>query len=152
MNFATQIEGANVQFTNNTQYADTYYWDFGDGNTSSEENPSHNYNATDDFTVKLIAEGLCGSDSISQPISVSNLLPIADFNAQNTVIFIEQMVQFLDLSQNDPTEWQWTFEGGEPQTSTSKNPLIKYSNEGTFSVKLVVRNINGSDSITKTNM
>lgn len=151
VNFATQIEGANVQFTNNTQYADTYYWDFGDGNTSSEENPSHNYNATDDFTVKLIAEGLCGSDSISQSISVSNLLPIADFNAQNTVIFIEQMVQFLDLSQNEPTEWQWTFEGGEPQTSTSKNPLIKYSNEGTFSVKLVVRNINGSDSITKTN-
>ncbi|WP_421920649.1 PKD domain-containing protein [Marinifilum sp.] len=42
-----------VQFTNNSTDGETYQWDFGDGNTSTEENPNHTYEASGSFTVSL---------------------------------------------------------------------------------------------------
>jgi len=56
-----------VQFTNNSQNATSYLWDFGDGNTSTEQNPSHDYAALGVYDITLTADaGACGNDSYSE--------------------------------------------------------------------------------------
>ena len=76
--------------------------------------------------------------------------PVADFEADHQTVAVGCTVDFTDLSTGVPTDWDWTFEGGTPSTSTVKNPHdILYSNPGVFQVKMVCRNEFGSDSITK---
>lgn len=56
---------ANVNFSNTSNNASTFHWDFGDGNTSTQTNPSHTYTSAGTFTVKLVADGgTCGIDSV----------------------------------------------------------------------------------------
>lgn len=45
---------------------DSWYWDFGDGETSTEQNPSHTYTAVGTFTVSLTITGLGGSDTLTK--------------------------------------------------------------------------------------
>ncbi len=56
------------QFINNSTNAATYFWDFGDGNTSTEYEPQHQYASSGNYTVTLIAESNCGSDTATQEI------------------------------------------------------------------------------------
>ena len=67
---------ATVNFTNNSFYSTSYFWDFGDGNTSTAINPSHNYLNYGNYSVSLIATGPLGVDTIVYPslinISTSN--------------------------------------------------------------------------------
>jgi gliding motility-associated-like protein len=81
----------------------------------------------------------------------TSVAPVANFTASTTTVCAGQKIQFTDLSTNNPTSWNWTFGGGMPPTSTVQNPLIQYSTPGTYSVKLVVSNGTGSDSITMVN-
>jgi Zn-dependent metalloprotease len=57
-------------FQNTSQDANSYFWDFGDGNTSLEENPSHLYDTSGVYDVKMIAFNGCGADSLIQQIGV----------------------------------------------------------------------------------
>jgi len=76
--------------------------------------------------------------------------PVADFSANTTTIEEGETVDFTDQSSNNPTEWDWSFEGGDPSTSTEQNPGVTYQNQGTYEVSLTVTNEYGSDSETKT--
>jgi PKD repeat protein len=77
--------------------------------------------------------------------------PVADFTADTTEFCAGTAVNFSDLSTNGPTIWEWSFPGGEPATSSVKNPTgIVYSTPGTFGVTLTVENAAGSNTITKT--
>ncbi len=76
--------------------------------------------------------------------------PVADFEAGNTVVPKGEKISFTDLSKGIPNQWQWIFEGGEPQTSSDQNPEnIQYNTDGTFDVTLIVTNELGSDTIVK---
>jgi PKD repeat protein len=57
--FTSSNDGLTVTFTNTSQNADAYLWDFGDGNTSTESNPVHTYLATGQYEVKLSAINTC---------------------------------------------------------------------------------------------
>jgi len=74
--------------------------------------------------------------------------PEADFtiDAENCVLLGSQ-VTFTDLSKNFPSEWIWTFEGGDPNTSNVKNPKVTYNSAGTFDAQLIVKNSLGSDTL-----
>lgn len=74
--------------------------------------------------------------------------PVVAFTASQTTIFVEESVNFTDLSTNNPTSWSWTFEGGAPATSTSQNPSVVYNSPGTFNVSLTVSNASGTDNKT----
>ena len=78
--------------------------------------------------------------------------PHADFTTYQTTVPIGCAVNFTDLSTGVPTYFQWSFQGGNPSTSTLKNPgNIVYSIPGTYEVRLKVWNEFGADSVTKTN-
>jgi gliding motility-associated-like protein len=76
--------------------------------------------------------------------------PIADFKVDKKVICQYECVNYNDLSVNMPSSWQWTFQGGTPNSSTLQNPqTICYADTGTFMVKLIAANAIGSDTIIK---
>ena len=70
--------------------------------------------------------------------------PEADFVASEVQVEEGETVTFTDLSTNNPTSWQWTFEGGEPATSTDAAPVVTYSDAGTYNVTLVTGNAAGN--------
>src|SRR5579871_5683587 len=79
------------------------------------------------------------------------MAPVAKFTSNKTVICAGDSIAFTDLSTNNPTAWTWTFTGGTPPTSNVQNPTITYNTPGNYTVKLVVSNSAGSDSITMVN-
>ena len=81
-------------------------------------------------------------------ISVGNVL-MANFEADLTEICAEGSINFSDLSQGDPTSWLWTFEGGDPATSTEQNPEgIMYNADGAFDVTLEVGDGSSTNTFT----
>ena len=81
----------------------------------------------------------------------SFVTPIPEFIVDDALVDIGQSVSFSNQSICMPTSWNWTFEGGTPETSTEENPEVTYNEGGQFSVTLVVENEAGSDTITKEN-
>lgn len=77
--------------------------------------------------------------------------PVADFSGNPLSVITGGIVQFMDLSDNEPTSWLWTFEGGSPGTSDVQNPSITYNTPGTYDVTLFVSNAAGSDILTLEN-
>lgn len=67
-----------VQFTSTSQYGRKFFWDFGGGNTSNEENPIFTYPFDDTYPVTLIVTNDCGNDTINMDIIVKKLLGIHD--------------------------------------------------------------------------
>lgn len=92
--FTADINGLAVTFTNTSTYATSYSWDFGDGNTSTQENPTHTYASAGVYTVKLTATNDAGSSTAQQQLTVtSGAMTEADLigsawrirNAENSV-------------------------------------------------------------------
>jgi len=105
----------------------------------------HEDSIFDNYSVPVVSFAV---DSIALSTSPSTV-PVAKFTETDTLICVGDTVHFTDLSTNTPTSWKWTFEGGNPGTSTLQNPTVVYSTPGTDSVKLVVKNSSGSDSVTR---
>ncbi len=90
--FTVASEYLTVTFTNTTTFADTYAWDFGDGETSTDESPVHTYAEAGEYTVSLSATGTEGSipSEYSQIIEVQEepyvmiTLENADFQLPGT--------------------------------------------------------------------
>lgn len=75
-------------------------------------------------------------------------VPSINLNSSDTSWCDKKAIDFFDLSTNNPTSWQWYFQGATPDTSTLQNPTgIYYPAYGTFDVKLVACNTNGCDSL-----
>ncbi len=69
--FTAEINGLTVTFTNTSNFATSYSWDFGDGNTSTEENPTHTYAGAGIYTVVLTATNNAGSSTAQQELTVT---------------------------------------------------------------------------------
>lgn len=61
-----------VIFTNTSLHATSYSWDFGDGQQSTEQNPTHKYDATGSYVIELIAKNAFGESTISEEIEVTD--------------------------------------------------------------------------------
>lgn len=87
------------------------------------------------------------------PYFVISQAPVAFFSAQiDSSCGYTLTNSFTDFSTNSPTHWKWYFPDATPDTSTLRNPTnIQYNGYGCYSVKLVVSNQYGSDSLTKNN-
>jgi len=77
-------------------------------------------------------------------------IPASSFTADIKTICPGQSVQFTDVSPGAPTNWNWSFPGGNPATSSLQNPFVTYPNPGNFDVTLTASNANGNTSTTAT--
>ncbi|MDA9018478.1 BspA family leucine-rich repeat surface protein, partial [Saprospiraceae bacterium] len=144
--FTFTVDAGVVTFTNQSSNADTYNWDFGDGNTSTESDPIHTYTSEGTYNVTLTATNDCGIATSTQSVII-DLVPVAVFGTVGLPTDCAEFVlEFIDQSTNNPTEWSWTFEGGNPATSTEQNPTVTYSTPGTFDVSLTVTDAVGMDT------
>lgn len=96
-----QISDAEIAFMNQSVNADSYMWDFGDGSTSNEENPTHTYGASDSYTVSLTTTNECGSTTTTITLgititSVADINPLFELNASPNP-FSEQVNIQYDL-------------------------------------------------------
>jgi len=143
-----------VYFTDLSNDAISWEWTFEGGTpqTSIEQNPIVVYENLGTFDVILtVYSEDCKNKMLKEKFITVNSppnFPVANFEADKTKILENESVYFSDLSQN-ATAWEWFFEGGTPETSTEKKPVIAYNNKGAFDVKLKVTNSFGSDEILK---
>jgi bacillolysin len=77
------------------------------------------------------------------------LAPVANFTADYKSGSAPLHVKFVDLSTNDPTQWAWTFQGGNPSTSTQQNPEVNYNSPGTYMVTLRASNTSGNNTLNR---
>ncbi|MDP2722990.1 MAG: PKD domain-containing protein, partial [Bacteroidales bacterium] len=120
----------------------SWFWDFGDGNTSIEQNPGHYYGIDGTFTATLTITNTDGCEnSIQRQIDIS-APPVADFSS--SAACFGTPVQFTDESQvasASVIDWEWNF--GEPISGSAnvsfvQNPTHNYSGTGDYLVTLIV--------------
>lgn len=126
--------------------SDGYLWEFGDGQTSTETSPIHAYATQGLFQVTLTAYNNCGETSITMEVPTGSL-PLANFTADHVFGCTPMLVEFQNLSAGaNITALFWEFEGGTPSTSTDPNPIVTYSEPGSYKVSLTATNALGSHS------
>ena len=124
-----QVNFTNTSVNNEMGEPDSFFWDFGDGNTSTLQNPIHVYNPSDpseteyDVSLTVFAYGE-GEEKVYNTKTVTITLTQPAINANFNFIVDEQTVQFVNLSTNvgfeEPDAYFWDF--GDGTTSTAKNP------------------------------
>jgi PKD repeat protein len=127
--------------------ATSWAWDFGDGGTSTQQNPSHSYATAGVFAVSLSVRGPDGTDTMMKPdfVRVGGLA--AEFMAEDTLGDAPLQVAYTDLSTGEISAWNWNF--GDGGTSAEQNPVHTYMEPGEYTVSLTVRSAGGDDTITK---
>ena len=140
--------GQTVTFQNNSSPPPvSSFWNFGDGTTSSQINPTKTFFNGGVYSIKLINNyGNC-SDSITKTINVISQ-PVIDFTANDSTACAPPFaVQFTDKSPA-ATTWIWDF--GDGVISTQRNPTHTYTSSGNFNVTLTITLPGGcSNTITK---
>lgn len=125
---------------------DNWYWDFGDGTTSEEQNPNHVYTEEGMYEVCLTIttdDSLCES-TFCESIEVIDW----DTYCQAQYYYYpandsfptggDLSVQFFDMSYGNPTSWDWSF--GDGNGSSEQNPLHVYDETGLYEVCLTIEN------------
>lgn len=135
-----------------------YNWDFGDGSgNSTERNPVHDYEDIGSYNVILTITDSNGDNGTIQRdnfIILENLIPIADFTSNSTVINLS--IDNIRFTFNgfegdiDPT-FEWNF-GDNSENSSARNPVHEYLSPGSFNITLTIIDVNGdSHTISKPN-
>ena len=123
-----------------------WYWDFGDDINSTEQNPSHAYLNTGNYTVMLQVKNDVGEDMTFRMLTIPEItyLPVANFTASEVTGKAPLTVAFNDTSIN-ATSWSWDF--GDGTNSMEQNPVMTYAYAGNYTVKLKALNADGSDTM-----
>ena len=140
--YSFSISERQVAFSNATRHGHNFRWDFGDGNTSTERNPTHTYQSNGVYAVTLNTTNTLNNetDAVTQNIAIGPLT--ADFEAT----IDGGNVQFTNLSTN-AVGYNWDF--GDGSASTEENPLHIYLAQGVYNVTLTASVGDQSESVTK---
>ena len=133
-----------VNFTDaSTNSPTSWSWDFGDGGTSTAQNPIHFYGTAGSYTVALTAANTGGSNTCTKSNYIS-ASPAAGFSASPTSGTAPLSVAFADHSFGAPTSWSWDF--GDGGSDTVQSPSHAYQTAGRYPVALTVTNLSGTST------
>jgi PKD repeat protein len=144
-----------VTFANtSTGYYTSSLWGFGDGQTSTQTNPSHTYQTAGTRSVTLTVSGTAGTDTLARTDYIAVYEPVkADFTASPRFGPPPLDVTFTDASSGPVATWEWDL--GDREKSTLQHPTHIYIT-GTYTVSLTVRAAGelaalpgGMDTVTK---
>lgn len=129
----------------------SYLWDFGDGNTSTEQFPVHAYASEGVYNAQVSATNACGRvDVLTTKVNISqNNIPFAYFNIDNFEVYRMDSVYFKNEFQIDfggyidNNNYVWNF--GDGKSSTLKDPVHVFTTPGEYKVRLEVSNRCGSN-------
>ena len=134
--FSQQFPAATVDINNTTQSGSwTYDWDFGDGTTSTMQDPlTHTYGTWGTFTITLVVTSGGCTDTATQDITIGPPLPTAGFIGQGEGC-APLTVDFVNTSLLGET-YSWNF--GDGGTSQAVQPSYRWNAPGTYTVSLTV--------------
>ena len=136
--------------TDSDGYISSWSWNFGDGNTSIEQNATHKYANNGIYSITLeVTDNYGATNETAQQISILNVGPTADFDYSPKSPTDLQNVTFTDTSidlDGKIVDWSWGF--GDGKSSTLKNSSHKYDDNGTYTVTLVVTDDDGASDST----
>ncbi len=121
--------------------ATSWSWNFGDGGTSTVQNPAHVYASPGTYTIQLTANG---QSFASHTVSVSSGVA-ADFSYTPLNPTTQQNISFSDRSAGNIATWLWTF--GDGTSSNAQNPVKRFTSAGDYPVTLTVSTAAGLTSI-----
>ncbi len=144
-----------VNFSDSSTFNDpivSYNWSFGDGGTSIQQNPVHNYLAPGNYTVRLILQTQVGCrDTLTKPVLVKVVQSPLTLIAGDSVICVNKSLLHSGVFIQPDTSavsWQWNFPNGN--SSTQQNPAAQvYTVPGTFTVQSVATNSTGCADTTR---
>lgn len=140
----TVLEGSSITFTDlSTNSPENWEWEFEGGTpqSSTNQNPTVRYDTPGIYDVKLTAakDGSSDDETKADFITVAQSL-MAEFGLSNAIINQGEDITFSDQSLGTPASYEWSFEGGEPATSSEANPTVSYATPGVYEVTLKVIN------------
>ncbi|MEL6627657.1 MAG: PKD domain-containing protein [Bacteroidota bacterium] len=134
-------------FTDQSTGATSWSWDFGDNNTSNQQNPTHTYTGFGTFIVTLTATNSVGCTSTTTS-TIEIAPPQINFSITPSEGCAPLDVAFADLTVSPVDSiisWEWNFGTGTavPPTATIQNPTTQYTVPGSYDVTLIVITANG---------
>ncbi len=133
-----------VNFTDNSNSyplgATSWFWEFGDGNTSTLQNPTHTYMANGTYTVQLTTTNAFGCSSTNVVDQVTVTFPTIDFSASLLEACTDQSISFTNNSSGVNITALWDFGNGTNNTDFA--PTMSYPQEGTYTVSLTITDEN----------
>jgi PKD repeat protein len=127
--------------TDTSSGATSWSWNFGDGGTSTSQNPAHVYTTPGTYTIQLTANG---QSFFSRAVSVTSGIA-ADFSFAPSNPTTQQNITFTDRSSGNIATWLWTF--GDGTSSNVQTPTKRYTSAGNYPVTLTVATAAGLTSI-----
>lgn len=160
-----QFDNESSGYNQNCNPNISYYWDFGDGNTSNFEDPTHEYASPGTYTVSLYSENFCGKSTTATKTICIEPPIVADFilNTNNgcAPLDIQTTTNLASSCGGETYLWevnytsgfcatsaeQWSFTNGTDEESAE--PEFKFDIAGTYTLKLTATNSCGSADVTK---
>jgi len=127
----------------------SYNWNFGNGNTSTAQNPPPQTYGPGVYKVTLTITTTGGCTAVDSGIvKVGSIKPAVAFTFVPPSACVQSPVQFTDQSTGGANQWFWDF--GDGSTDTTKNPIYSYPRPGTYNVRLTAYNNGCWDTLSKT--
>lgn len=143
------VPGA-IQFSDNSVTSNPndpitgWFWNFGDGSTSAEENPLHTYNTPSTFpvTLTITTSGGCTSNNNASPLTISGFpFPAAAFSVNATNLNLPYDILNTNNQSTGATNYVWNF--GDGTSSITFQPQHLFTSVGIFQVQLIAVSPNG---------
>jgi PKD repeat protein len=126
----------------------SWLWEFGDGSTSTEQNPQHIYNDTGFYNVTLIVtDSMLHSKTVTTTATLKTIFAFANGPYERVV---NKPVEFNGSVYGTFPPYNWSWDFGDGSFSAAQNPLHNYTSSGTYTVNLTVRDTAGNVDVNTT--
>ncbi len=137
-------------FTDRSIGADEWNWDFGDGATSTLQNPTHTYADTGNYVITLMVKNYTTGCQYTTRKNIRVMFERANFTVTDSAICRRSPILFTAIGNHDSdvASYEWDF--GDGITAAGNSALHSYTNSGKYTVQLIVTDLLGcKDTLNK---